>query len=146
MPFENPAGDSGGDWFADGLTEELITAFQRAGGVSVVARGASFSCKGWEADVRDIAVVSGAEYVVRGSLRRGTYPRGCHFAFVWDHCRHRRYDQALAEARRIAPYGGHMLAAAFAHRAEDICRLWLPSDGLADAVLAELRQARLYRR
>jgi TolB-like protein/class 3 adenylate cyclase len=70
LPFANMSGDPGQEYFADGVTEDIITAlaqFQRFG---VIARNSAFRYKGQAVDVREVARELGANYVVEGSIRR----------------------------------------------------------------------------
>jgi TolB-like protein/Tfp pilus assembly protein PilF len=70
LPFENLSGDPEQAYFADGLTEDLITDLSKVLGLFVIARNSSFVYKGTEADVRQIARELGVQYVLEGSARR----------------------------------------------------------------------------
>jgi adenylate cyclase len=70
MPFGNLSEGSQPDYFADGLTEELIAALGRWRSIAVIARNSSFAFKGHSLDARRIAQELGAAYVVEGSVRR----------------------------------------------------------------------------
>jgi adenylate cyclase len=70
LPFANLSGDPEQDYFADGVTEDIITALAQFQSFGVVARNSSFRYKGQAVDVRDVARELGAEYVVEGSIRR----------------------------------------------------------------------------
>ena len=70
LPFVNMSGDPDGEYFGDGLAEELIDAFSKLGPVRVVARTSAFSFKGRQADVREIADRLGANLVLEGSVRK----------------------------------------------------------------------------
>ncbi len=70
LPFLNLSGDPAHDYFADGLTEDLITDLSRAGGLFVIARNSSFALKGKPMDVRAIAGMLGVRYLLEGSARR----------------------------------------------------------------------------
>jgi TolB-like protein/Flp pilus assembly protein TadD len=70
LPFENLAADSGQDWFADGVVEDIITALSRFRSFAVIARNSSFIYKGRAVDVRQVAKELGVRYVLEGSLRR----------------------------------------------------------------------------
>ena len=71
LPFENMSGDPEQEYFADGLTEEIITALSRIDSIFVIARNSSFTFKGRSVDVRDVARELGVRYVLEGSVRRG---------------------------------------------------------------------------
>lgn len=70
LPFTNMSGDSEGDYIADGIAEDIITALWRYGGLRVIARNSSFAYKGRAIDVREIGRDLGADYVLEGSIRR----------------------------------------------------------------------------
>jgi TolB-like protein len=70
LPFANLSGDPEQDYFADGMTEELITALSRNSGLFVIARNSSFTYKGKAVDVRQVGRDLGVAYVLEGSVRR----------------------------------------------------------------------------
>ena len=70
LPFNNMSGDQEQEYFADGLTEDIITALSKHRWLKVVARNSTFSYKGQSIDVRILASELGADYVVEGSVRR----------------------------------------------------------------------------
>jgi len=70
LPFTNMGGDPKQDYFGDGLSEELINALGRTGGLRVAARVSSFSFKGRPATVEDIARQLNVGLVLEGSVRR----------------------------------------------------------------------------
>jgi TolB-like protein len=70
LPFTNMGGDAEGDYFADGMAEEIITALARCGGLLVIARNSSFIYKGRSVDIRQVGRELGVGYVLEGSVRR----------------------------------------------------------------------------
>jgi TolB-like protein len=70
LPFINMSTDPEQEYFADGLTEDLITDLSRTAGLFVIARHSSFAYKGKSVDVRSIAGDLGVRYVLEGSARR----------------------------------------------------------------------------
>jgi adenylate cyclase len=70
LPFANLSGSPDQEYFADGITEEIITALSRAKSFFVVARNSSFTYKGRAVDVRQIGSELGVRYVLEGSVRR----------------------------------------------------------------------------
>ena len=72
LPFTNMSADTEPDFFADGLTEDLITELSKAPGLFIIARNSTFTYKGKSADVRAIARDLGVRYVLEGSARRST--------------------------------------------------------------------------
>ena len=70
LPFENMGGDPEQSYFADGISEDLITDLSKIGGLFVIARNSTFAYKGKAHDVREIARALGVRYVLEGSVRR----------------------------------------------------------------------------
>jgi adenylate cyclase len=70
LPFDNMSGDPEQEFFADGMTEDLITDLSKISGMFVVARNSSFVFKGQPIDVRDAARQLGVRYVLEGSVRK----------------------------------------------------------------------------
>jgi TolB-like protein/Tfp pilus assembly protein PilF len=69
LPFSNMSGDTQSDYFADGITEEIITALSHCSGIQVIARNSSFIYKGRAVDVRTVGRELGVRYVLEGSVR-----------------------------------------------------------------------------
>ena len=63
-------GDPEQEYFADGVTEDIITALSRFHELSVISRGSSFAFKGKSLNVRQIAQYLGVRYVLSGSVRK----------------------------------------------------------------------------
>jgi len=70
LPFANMSGSSEQEYFADGLTEDILTDLSRFRELFVISRNTSFKYKGQAVDVRAIASELGVRYVVEGSVRR----------------------------------------------------------------------------
>ena len=70
LPFENMASDPDQEYFADGLSEDLITALSYVPWIFVIARNSSFTYKGLTVDVRKIGAELGVQYLLEGSIRR----------------------------------------------------------------------------
>ena len=70
LPFTYLGADPDDECFADGLTDELITALTRVAGLKVVARTSSFKFKGRADDIRGIGSTLRVETVLEGSVRR----------------------------------------------------------------------------
>ena len=71
LPFANTSGDTDQEYFADGLTEDLITALTRWRSFPVIARNSCFAYKGKIVDIKLAARDLGARYVLEGSVRKG---------------------------------------------------------------------------
>ena len=70
LPFQNMSGDAEQEYFADGITEDIITAVSRFHELVVIARGSSFAFKGKNLTSRQVAQELGVEYVLGGSIRK----------------------------------------------------------------------------
>ena len=70
LPFNNMSGDQSQEYFTDGMTEDLITDLSKISGLFVIARNSSFSYKGQQVKVRQVAEELGVRYVLEGSVRR----------------------------------------------------------------------------
>jgi adenylate cyclase len=70
LPFNNMSGDPEQDYFADGVTEDLITDLSKVSGLSVIARNSVFTYRGKAADVQEVARRIGVATVLEGSVRR----------------------------------------------------------------------------
>lgn len=70
LPFVNMSGDSEQEYFADGISEDLITALSRIRWFFVIARNSCFAYKGRSPDVREVARALGVAYVLEGSVRK----------------------------------------------------------------------------
>jgi adenylate cyclase len=95
------SGDSEQEYFADGITEDLITDLSKISGLFVIARNSSFAYKGRSVDVRKVARELGVRYVLEGSVRRaGDLVRintQLIDASTGGHVWAERYDEAIAD-------------------------------------------------
>ena len=64
------SGDPEQEYFADGITEDVITDLSKVSGLLVIARNSSFAYKGKTVDVRVVARELGVRAVLEGSIRR----------------------------------------------------------------------------
>lgn len=70
LPFANMSGDPEQEFFADGLTEDILTELSRRHELFVISRTSSFVYKGQAANMREVAQKLGARYLVEGSVRK----------------------------------------------------------------------------
>lgn len=70
LPFDNMSGDPDQGYFADGITEDIITDLSKVSGLFVIARNSSFAYKGMARDIRKVSQELGVRYVLEGSVRR----------------------------------------------------------------------------
>lgn len=71
LPLANLSADPEQDFFADGITEEIITTLSKLPGLQVVARNSTFVYKGRSVDVKQVGAELGAGLVLEGSVRKG---------------------------------------------------------------------------
>ncbi|MDH3810283.1 MAG: hypothetical protein OEU60_01100 [Gammaproteobacteria bacterium] len=70
LPFADLSQDQDQEWFADGLTEEILNSLTRLPQLLVTARTSSFEFKNTNTDISEIASRLGVEHVVEGSVRK----------------------------------------------------------------------------
>jgi TolB-like protein/Flp pilus assembly protein TadD len=70
LPLENLSHDPGSDYFADGLTDELIRNLSLIEGLSPRSQTSSFAFKGRPRNVREVGRELEADYIVEGSVLR----------------------------------------------------------------------------
>ncbi len=70
LPFANMSGDAEQEYFADGISEDIITELSRFNSLFVIARNSSFAYKGRNVKVQEVARDLGVKYVVEGSVRK----------------------------------------------------------------------------
>jgi len=101
MPFENLSDDPDQTYFADGITEDIITELSRFPTLFVVARNSAFTYKDRDFAVDEVRAEFGVQYLIKGSVRKaGNQVRltaqlleagsGAH---IWAE----RYDRELAD-------------------------------------------------
>jgi adenylate cyclase len=70
LPFVNMSGDPQQEFFADGITEDIITALSRIPQLFVIARNSTFTYKGKPVKVKQVSEELGVRYVLEGSVQR----------------------------------------------------------------------------
>lgn len=70
IPFTNTSNDPDQEYFADGITEDVITDLSKVAALSVVARNTAFTFKGRSVDVAQTAHDMNLTHVVEGSVRK----------------------------------------------------------------------------
>ena len=71
LPFKNMSGDEEQEYFADGITEDIITNLSLWKTFPVISRNSSFTYKGKDVNLKNISEELGVRYVVEGSVRKG---------------------------------------------------------------------------
>ncbi|SCW73946.1 adenylate cyclase [Rhizobium mongolense subsp. loessense] len=69
LPFTNMSGDPEQEYFADGITEDIITDLSKISSLHVVPRHTVFTYKGSSLKVKQLAHELGVRYILQGSVR-----------------------------------------------------------------------------
>jgi TolB-like protein/cytochrome c-type biogenesis protein CcmH/NrfG len=70
LPFDNMSGDQEQEYFADGITEDIITEISKKPGLMVISRNSTFTYKGKATKPQDVCNDLGVRYVMEGSVRK----------------------------------------------------------------------------
>lgn len=70
LPFANMSADKENEYFADGITEEIINALAKLDGLRVASRTSAFAFKGQDSDIRKIGDQLNVATVLEGSVRK----------------------------------------------------------------------------
>jgi adenylate cyclase len=70
LPFENLSGDPEQAYFADGITEDIITALSRIRWLFVIARNTTFTYRDRAVDIQAVARELGVRYILEDSVRK----------------------------------------------------------------------------
>jgi len=71
LAFKNLSGDTDQEYFADGVSEDIIAHLSRNKWLMVIARNSSFAYKGEAVDLKQVGKQLGVRYVLDGSVRKG---------------------------------------------------------------------------
>jgi adenylate cyclase len=70
LPFANMSGDPEQEYFADGISEDIITALSKISGLFVIARNSSFTFKGKNVHVGEVGKKLGVRFILEGGVRK----------------------------------------------------------------------------
>ncbi len=70
LPFVNMSGEPEQEFFADGITEDILTELSRFRELFVISRNSAFVYKGKPINAQKVAKELGVQYVVEGSVRK----------------------------------------------------------------------------
>jgi len=70
LPFTNMSGDLDQEYFADGISEDIITGLSKFAYFFVISRNSTFTYKGASVNVNQVARDLGVQYVLEGSVRK----------------------------------------------------------------------------
>jgi len=126
LPFVNMSGEPEQEFFADGLTEDILTELSRFRDLFVISRNSSFRYKGQAVDVQRAAKELGVQYVLEGSVRKaGNRVRVTVQLIDAETDRHlwaERYDRDLADIFAIQDEVTSAIVATLAGRVEAATR------------------------
>ena len=70
LPFANMSSDPEQEYFADGMSEELLNLLAKVQGLRVISRSTAWTFKGKDVDVPTVRELTGVTHVLEGSVRR----------------------------------------------------------------------------
>jgi TolB-like protein/DNA-binding winged helix-turn-helix (wHTH) protein/Tfp pilus assembly protein PilF len=119
LPFVDMSAEQDQEHFGDGIAEEILNLLTRVEGLKVIARTSSFSFKGRQVDIGDIAARLGVDHVLEGSVRTaGNRVRvtaqlvaADDSAHLWSAAYERELDDIFAVQMEIATRVAEVLAA-----------------------------------
>jgi TolB-like protein/tetratricopeptide (TPR) repeat protein len=118
LPFVNMSGEATNEYFSDGISEEILNVLASTPQLQVAARTSSFSFKGKNAEIVDIASALGVRMVLEGSVRK-------------------QGDQVRITAQLIdASTGFHVWSKTYDRKLEDIFAI---QDEIAQAIGEQLK-------
>lgn len=105
LPFDSMSADPAREYFANGLTEDLITDLSKVSGLLVVARNSVFAYKDSDAPPEHIGRELGVGFLLRGSVRREDQQLRLNVRLIDARDGHaiwaERYDRGLTDIFRI---------------------------------------------
>jgi len=152
LPFTNMSGDAEQDYFADGISEDLITGLSHIRWLFVIARNSTFVYKHRAVDVKHVSRELGVRYVLEGSVRRAgkmlRVSAQLIDAMTGGHHWAERYDRELGDIFAVQDEITRSVAAAIEPRllaAEGIRALSRSSDDLGAWDLVARAQTHVWR-
>ena len=114
LPFVNMSADKEQEYFADGISEELLNLLAQVPELRVIARTSSFSFKGKEVDIAEIARKLNVANVLEGSVRKSgdkvritaQLVRASDSSHLWSETYDRQLDRRVRGAGRDRRRGG----------------------------------------
>ena len=70
LPFANMSGDAEQEYFADGISEDIITDLSKVSALEVISRNSAFTFKGKHVDLPEVARKLIVSHVLEGSVRK----------------------------------------------------------------------------
>jgi TolB-like protein/cytochrome c-type biogenesis protein CcmH/NrfG len=152
LPFANMSADPDQEYFADGISEDLITGLARIRWLFVIARNSTFVYKHRAVDVKQVSRELGVRYVLEGSVRRAGNQLRISAqlidALTGGHHWAERYDRELGDIFAVQDEITRSVAAAIEPRlmaAEGVRALSRSSDDLGAWELVARAQTHVWR-
>jgi adenylate cyclase len=118
LPFANMSRDEDQEYFADGISDDIITDLSKVSSLMVIARNTAFSFKGKNVDIVDVARQLNVTHVLEGSIRKAG-------------------NKIRVNAQLIdGSTGGHVWAERYDGELDDIFEL---QDRLTEAIVSALK-------
>jgi TolB-like protein/Tfp pilus assembly protein PilF len=70
LPFENLSGETENEYFSDGITDDILTALSKVGGLKVISRTSTLQYKGTTKPIKEIADELDVATILEGTVRR----------------------------------------------------------------------------
>jgi adenylate cyclase len=116
LPFANFSGDPEQEFFADGITEDIITMLAGWRAFPVIARASTFTYKGQPVDIKKVGEELGVRYVVEGSVRKSGHRVRVTVQLIQTDTGHHimaeRYDRDLTDLFELQDEITHAIAGA----------------------------------
>jgi adenylate cyclase len=116
LPFVNFSGDPEQEFFADGITEDIISMLAGWRAFPVIARNSTFTYKGKTVDVKKVGEELGVRYVLEGSVRKSGHRVRVTAQLIEADTNHHimaeRYDRDLTDLFELQDEITHAIAGA----------------------------------
>jgi adenylate cyclase len=116
LPFANFSGDPEQEFFADGITEDIISMLAGWRAFPVIARNSTFTYKGKAVDIKKVGEELGVRYVLEGSVRKSGRRVRVTMQLIRADTNHhimaQRYDRDLTDLFELQDEIAHTIAGA----------------------------------
>ncbi len=116
LPFANFSGDPEQEFFADGITEDIISMLAGWRAFPVIARNSTFTYKGKAVDIKKVGEELGVRYVLEGSVRKSGRRVRVTMQLIRADTNHHimaeRYDRDLTDLFELQDEIAHTIAGA----------------------------------
>ncbi len=116
LPFANFSGDPEQEFFADGITEDIISMLAGWRAFPVIARASTFTYKGKTVDIKKVGEELGVRYVLEGSVRKSGRRVRVTMQLIRADTNHHimaeRYDRDLTDLFELQDEIAHTIAGA----------------------------------